>query len=252
MKCQICGTEKFIAHQLFRADVFVNGNGNFDENIGDNLESHIYDAENPYGPFTCACCGAEYAELDGTAPIARSALTEIESNVGGTEVIPGGRFVFAVDRLWLTVQIRDRTIDTLSGIERWNLFLEASAQGKIVYFRNKENTPEENNTPNCYSTTIAIPKDTAKAIRGYTHPRNAEGYQREDNIISYTVCFSDGKQADVQCCGIRDQCPWCEMVLYDENGHKLACTEPGDDFFGEWELKDNGISYIVTVKEAEK
>lgn len=66
MRCKCCGNERFIGHQVIRADVIVDGNEAFAENLFGGLESHIYDSENPYGPFTCARCGAEYEELLST------------------------------------------------------------------------------------------------------------------------------------------------------------------------------------------
>lgn len=62
MRCT-CGCARFIGHQLIRADVVVDGNGEFLENCDPSLEAAIYDAEKPYGPFTCTACGKEYEEL---------------------------------------------------------------------------------------------------------------------------------------------------------------------------------------------
>ncbi len=58
-----CGGNRFIAHQLIRADIVVNKRGEFEENLPGGLESNVYDAEMPYGPFTCDNCGKEYDEL---------------------------------------------------------------------------------------------------------------------------------------------------------------------------------------------
>lgn len=62
MRCE-CGNDKFFGHQLLRADIIVSENGEFDANIGDNLESNIYDSETPYGPFECTKCGKVYESL---------------------------------------------------------------------------------------------------------------------------------------------------------------------------------------------
>ena len=56
-KCR-CGCERFNAHQLARHDVVVDVNGIFQEDRG------IYDAEHPYGPFTCCQCNEVYEDLD--------------------------------------------------------------------------------------------------------------------------------------------------------------------------------------------
>ena len=58
-----CGNDRFIGYQIIRADVIVGVDGSFLENVTDRLEDSIYDAEKPYGPFTCTACGREYDEL---------------------------------------------------------------------------------------------------------------------------------------------------------------------------------------------
>ena len=59
-----CGNDHFYGHQIIRADVIVDADGSFEENITNRLEDSIYDAERPYGPFTCTSCGKEYEELE--------------------------------------------------------------------------------------------------------------------------------------------------------------------------------------------
>lgn len=56
MKCK-CGCERFMAHQICRHDVAVDGRGDFLSDQG------IYDSETPFGPFTCTNCGIQYDEL---------------------------------------------------------------------------------------------------------------------------------------------------------------------------------------------
>jgi len=64
MPCCECGGVEFSAHQVCRMDIVVNGYGDFERALnGDEGGASIYDAENPYGPFTCLSCGKEYYEL---------------------------------------------------------------------------------------------------------------------------------------------------------------------------------------------
>ena len=58
-----CGCNRFYGHQLLRVDVICDEEGNYLEDITDGLSAAIYDAEDPYGPFQCVECGAEYDEL---------------------------------------------------------------------------------------------------------------------------------------------------------------------------------------------
>ena len=59
-----CGNDRFYGHQIIRVDVIVGADGSFEDNISERLENSIYDAEKPYGPFTCTACGKEYEELE--------------------------------------------------------------------------------------------------------------------------------------------------------------------------------------------
>lgn len=63
-KCKCCGGTRFIAHQVTRTDVLVDGDNQFTEHLFGGPEAHIYDAGTPYGPYTCYDCGAEYRELE--------------------------------------------------------------------------------------------------------------------------------------------------------------------------------------------
>ena len=64
MRCKYCGGEQFIAHQICRMDVLVDGNGDFIDGVHKDLNLDIYDSESPYGPFQCCGCGAEYDALE--------------------------------------------------------------------------------------------------------------------------------------------------------------------------------------------
>jgi len=62
-RCPFCGSERFIGHQQIRADVYVGGDGEYEDNLSGGLEANIYDSSHPYGPFTCSKCGKEYDPL---------------------------------------------------------------------------------------------------------------------------------------------------------------------------------------------
>ena len=69
----------------------------------------------------------------------------------------------------------------------------------------------------------------------------------EDNTITYTAHFPDGKEMDVKCCGCRDESSWTEAVLFDKNGAELCCSEPADEYDGTWTLENEGVEYIVYI-----
>ena len=62
LKCK-CGCEEFIAHQVCHMEIIVDGNNEFIDNYYGTAEDSIYEAGDPYGPYTCVVCGAEYDEL---------------------------------------------------------------------------------------------------------------------------------------------------------------------------------------------
>lgn len=55
MACK-CGGNRFVAHQRVYVDVVVDGDNYFLENCGKDTDDAIYEAEDPYGPYTCLKC----------------------------------------------------------------------------------------------------------------------------------------------------------------------------------------------------
>lgn len=45
-------------------DIKVNGNNDFLDTMPEDSNGSIYDAEEPFGPYECVNCGAEYEKLD--------------------------------------------------------------------------------------------------------------------------------------------------------------------------------------------
>ena len=61
--CPHCGHDKFHASQQVYVNVLVSGNNHFLENTSQNMEDSVYEASNPYGPYTCQKCDLELEEL---------------------------------------------------------------------------------------------------------------------------------------------------------------------------------------------
>ena len=57
MFCE-CGNDRFFAHQVQYYDVIVHGDNYWTEDV------ECYEANDPYGPYTCTKCGKVYAELE--------------------------------------------------------------------------------------------------------------------------------------------------------------------------------------------
>jgi hypothetical protein len=73
----------------------------------------------------------------------------------------------------------------------------------------------------------------------------------EDAVYTWTARFPNGYEIDVKVVdgpGEYGGGPWSEVVLFDENGCELGCTEPAGSVSGDWYLFDKNDRYIVYVK----
>jgi hypothetical protein len=68
----------------------------------------------------------------------------------------------------------------------------------------------------------------------------------EDFAITKTAVFDNGFEMDIKCCGCCDDVAWTEAVLF-HNGSEVCCTEPCDEFFGEWECTNGDDTFITHV-----
>lgn len=106
---------------------------------------------------------------------------------------------------------------------------------------------------------IIVPRRNAQEITRVlnTVPKNEKGCFTEDQSITYTADFGNGIEMDVKVCGVsyeegESNKPYTEAVLF-RNGYELCHTEPDEDFFGDWKLEHEGITYIAeVVMEPEK
>lgn len=62
--CPECGCTEFYARRRCTLDIKVDGDNEFLDGVHpDDVGADIYDAEDPFGPYECVECGAEYDEL---------------------------------------------------------------------------------------------------------------------------------------------------------------------------------------------
>lgn len=99
-----------------------------------------------------------------------------------------------------------------------------------------------------YRTTVLVPAKVMEQINGYLTAQSQDEYQGEDNTITYTAKFPDGKEMDIKCCGCRDEASWTEAVLFDEQGNELTYTEVEEEFAGPWLLTHQGVTYIAVIQ----
>ena len=98
-----------------------------------------------------------------------------------------------------------------------------------------------------YHQVVTIHKELAETINKYLNATSEDEYQGEDNSIRCTAVFPDGMEMDIVCCGANDGPSWTEAVLFSRLGAELCCTEPSEEFLGDWELEFKGTTYSVTV-----
>ncbi len=78
----------------------------------------------------------------------------------------------------------------------------------------------------------------------------------EDEKYTVNVTFENGYTAYIDLCGVqyvegKSNLPWTQGMLYDDNNRQVCCTEPDEEFFGDWYFEDNiGNTYNVTVRKA--
>ena len=100
-----------------------------------------------------------------------------------------------------------------------------------------------------HEQTILIDASQAKQLQDWLSDKPKYPLT-EDDTFSKTAVFPDDFEVDVKCCGNNDGPAWTEAVLF-HHGSECCCTEPGDDYFGDWELEYEGNTYVVHVIDTE-
>lgn len=62
--CLSCNHEEFTASQVCRVSVVVDAKNHFIKNQGKRMEEAVFDADDPYGTYSCVQCGKEYEDLN--------------------------------------------------------------------------------------------------------------------------------------------------------------------------------------------
>lgn len=107
-----------------------------------------------------------------------------------------------------------------------------------------------------YQTTISIPSHEAVDARQICEkPPTRSEVSRDDPVYVWSASFSNGYVVDVKVVASsepdEDPC-WCEAVLFAPapNGShvvEVACSEPSDLPFGDWEFRRGDDFYAVSV-----
>jgi len=104
-----------------------------------------------------------------------------------------------------------------------------------------------------FERTVYVKSSFIEMIERYLHeePKDRKSCLGEDETISVTAKFDNGMEMDIKCCGVQykegeSNTAWSEAVLF-ENGSQVAYTDPSDKFAGDWELEENGDTYIAHI-----
>jgi hypothetical protein len=107
-----------------------------------------------------------------------------------------------------------------------------------------------------YTESIFITRNNIKLINELGKTNLEEKDFSKHNLSKFScffidsVIFKNGYQADIKACtGDIGDSVWCEMVLFDENGNELSCTDVDETIDGEWEFEYKDDVYTVYVEE---
>jgi hypothetical protein len=105
-----------------------------------------------------------------------------------------------------------------------------------------------------YEKTIYVSQTLLNMVNKHltVEPTCREECLGEDNTISVTADFGNGIEMDIKCCSVQyeegeSNLAWTEAVLF-RSGSEVCCSEPSDEFEGEWELEYKGDKYVVHVE----
>lgn len=116
-----------------------------------------------------------------------------------------------------------------------------------------------------YKETLKIGKsETDKINKALKWKKGCPDEERmeQDDIISHTVEFKNGYQADFKVVGTdfeelseEDEAmfpyhnaAWTEMALFTRDGAEVAASEIDEEYFGVWEFEYNDDIYEVTIE----
>lgn len=109
-----------------------------------------------------------------------------------------------------------------------------------------------------YERTKELTKEIAESYSRFIGITGKQAYDqyglKGDECIRESFYFDNGVEAEIKIVIPidEDSYTWTEAILWSKDGKYLGCTEPCEDFLGEWHLEDHeGNSYTVNIKEME-
>ena len=107
-----------------------------------------------------------------------------------------------------------------------------------------------------YAESIFITRNNIKLFNELGKTNLEEKDFSKHNLAKFscffveTATFKNGYQADIKACtGDIGDSVWCEMVLFDEKGNELSCTDVQETIDGEWKLEYEDDVYTVYIEE---
>lgn len=97
-----------------------------------------------------------------------------------------------------------------------------------------------------YEQTIELDKTSLKNLEEWLTDNQGDHRLPEDQTFTRTAVFPNGYEIDVKCCGSDEGTAWTEAVLF-LHGSECCCTEPCEEYLGDWKLSHNGNDFTVHV-----
>lgn len=178
--------------------------------------------------------------------VSSDSLQEMISYINGND----NRKRMFISLLHFSDQDNRAIIDVLSEgwYERFDRYDSDVAEQFISFYQNFREIYIRKYHP-IYTKEVII----SQKLAGYINHLLTEGDEdfNEDCTITKTAKFDDGTEMDIKCCGVRyeegsDNSAWTECVLF-RNGSEVFCSEPSEDFLGEWTAETDDARYIANV-----
>lgn len=109
-----------------------------------------------------------------------------------------------------------------------------------------------------FTKTLTIPSDMYSRYQRYIGITGEKAYYlyglKGDEYINKSVFFDNGIEVEIKIVIPVDEhsYTWTEACIYKNNQY-IGCTEPCEEFFGEWFLEDKeGNEYVVNIIKGEE
>ena len=103
---------------------------------------------------------------------------------------------------------------------------------------------------NLHETTLMMPQERADFFSRLLKLTNNEIYAiyglKRNESFSETAVFDDGTKIQIRLVIQEKTTPYAEAVMF-RNNSEVCCTDPEDEFMGEWSIEYGDNKYVVKI-----